>query len=156
MNHDLEIKVTLKVLKPPHEVFEAIVDPAHMSRYFIWRGNDRMQEGKSVVWHFAEFGQEQSGAVYVKELRADQYISFSLTDIHDGIESLVEITLAAHGTNATVVKLTEKGRSQDEVGINWLKRDTAGWAYFLAFLKAYLEYGITLNRSAYDFGPEDA
>jgi uncharacterized protein YndB with AHSA1/START domain len=34
-NQKLEIKLGLKISKPLHDVFEAIVDPAKMSNYFI-------------------------------------------------------------------------------------------------------------------------
>ena len=34
-NQTLEIKTRIQILKPPHEVFEAIVDPAKMTNYFI-------------------------------------------------------------------------------------------------------------------------
>jgi len=39
----------------------------------------------------------------------------------------------------------------DDVGINWLKSNTEGWANFLACLKAYLEYGINLRKGGFDF-----
>lgn len=31
----LEIKAALQIQKPAHEVFQAIIDPAKMSNYFI-------------------------------------------------------------------------------------------------------------------------
>ena len=34
-NDKLEIKASLMIVKPAHEVFEAIVDPAKMTNYFI-------------------------------------------------------------------------------------------------------------------------
>jgi hypothetical protein len=42
----------------------------------------------------------------------------------------------------------------DEKGIKWLQGNTAGWANFLACLKAYLEYGINLRKGAFDFMTE--
>ena len=69
----------------------------------------------------------------------------------DDKELFVEITLAAKDSNKTLVTITEKGRENDEAGINWLKGNTEGWANFLACLKAYLEYGINLRKGAFDF-----
>jgi len=42
----LEIKAAIQILKPAHEVFEAIVDPSKMSNYFISKGSGRMEEEK--------------------------------------------------------------------------------------------------------------
>ena len=39
-------------------------------------------------------------------------------------------------------------------GIEWLGRNTEGWANFLACIKAYLEYGINLREGAFDFMKE--
>ncbi len=47
--------------------------------------------------------------------------------------------------------ITERSRANDEEGIKWLKENTAGWANFLACLKAYLEYEINLRKGAFDF-----
>jgi uncharacterized protein YndB with AHSA1/START domain len=49
-NQSLEIKAALQILKPVNEVFEAIVDPAKMSNYFISKSSGKMEEGKQVLW----------------------------------------------------------------------------------------------------------
>ena len=49
-NTALKIEVALQVLKPINIVFEAIVDPAKMSNYFISKGSGRMEEGKELIW----------------------------------------------------------------------------------------------------------
>jgi uncharacterized protein YndB with AHSA1/START domain len=149
MNNDqkLEIKVGLKMAKPEHEVFEAIVDPAKMSNYFISKSTGRMEEGKNLTWQFPEF--DMKFPVRVSKIKNDKYISYHWDDM-DGNESLVEITLKLMEDNTTFVSITEKSRDNDEKGIKWLKSNTEGWANFLACLKAYLEYGINLRRNAFD------
>jgi len=146
-NDKLEIKTAIQILKPVSEVFEAIVDPAKMSNYFISKGSGRMEEGKEITWQFPEFQPEFP--VRVGKTEKDKYISF-LWD-GDGGELLVEITLSPAANNSTVVTVTEKSRDNDEPGIEWLKGNTAGWANFLACLKAWLEYGINLRKGAFDF-----
>ncbi|MFA9495771.1 MAG: SRPBCC domain-containing protein [Candidatus Bathyarchaeota archaeon] len=69
----------------------------------------------------------------------------------DGEKLLVEITLDPVEDDATVVTVTEKTRENDEVGIKWLAGNTAGWANFLACLKAYLEHEINLRKGAFTF-----
>jgi uncharacterized protein YndB with AHSA1/START domain len=143
----LEIKVTLQILKPVKTVFEAIVDPMKMSNYFISKSSGRMIEGNQVRWKFPEF--EEDFLIRVGKITEDRYISYSWEI--DGENLLVEMTLVPIGDDATIVTITEKGRNNDEAGIKWLMGNTAGWANFLACLKAYLEYGINLRKGAFDF-----
>ena len=143
----LEIKVALTMLKPPAEVFEAIVDPAKMSGYFIASGTNLMEEGITVKWSFPEM--DMSFPVKVREVVKDKYISFNWGDT-DGNETLVEMTLKPLRGNATQVNISEKSRPNDEAGIKWLKSNTEGWANFLCCLKAYLEYGINLRKGAFE------
>lgn len=143
----LEIKASIHVLKPVNQVFEAIVDPGKMSNYFIAKGSGRMEDGKTVMWKFPEMDAEFP--VEVGKVEKDKYISFHWADM-DGMKLLVEISLTAKDTAATLIVVTEKGRDNDEAGIKWLKSNTEGWANFLACLKAYLEYGINLRKGAFD------
>ncbi|MES2332238.1 MAG: SRPBCC domain-containing protein [Bacteroidota bacterium] len=146
-NQTLEIKTGIQIQKPPHEVFQAIVDPEKMKNYFISESTGRIEEGKELVWKFPEF--EMKIPVRVEKIEKDQYISYHWDD--NGHEQLVEITLLAKGDNDTHVTVTEKSRDNDEAGIKWLKGNTEGWANFLACLKAWLEYGINLRKGAFDF-----
>ena len=148
MDKNLEIKVALQILKPRHEVFEAIADPAKMSQYFISKGSGRIEEGVTLQWSFPEF--EGEFPVRVGIVRPDEYISFTW-DGEDGTALLVELTLTTYGNDHTVVTVTEKGMPNTEAGIAWLKGNTEGWANFLACLKAYVEYGINLRKGAFDF-----
>ncbi len=146
-NQKLEIKTALQIQKPINEVFEAIVDPIKMSKYFISKSSGKMEEGKEVKWQFPEFDMEFP--VRIGKIETNKYISF-YWDM-DGIELLVEMTLTLKQNNSTVVTITEKSRDCDEAGIKWLMGNTAGWANFLACLKAYLEYGVNLRKGAFDF-----
>jgi uncharacterized protein YndB with AHSA1/START domain len=146
-NSILGIKTALQILKPVNEVFEAIVDPDKMSRYFISKSSGRMEDGKQIMWKFPEFDMEFP--IRVGKIEKNKYISYSW-DV-DGMELLVEMTLKPRGNNSTVLTVTENSRNNDEAGIKWLMGNTEGWANFLACLKAYLEYGINLRKGAFDF-----
>jgi len=143
---DLEIKASIKIQKSLQEVFEAIVDPKKMSGYFISKSSGRMEEGKTITWGFPEMDMEFP--VKVLKIVNDQFISFAWNDF-DGTETKVEIILTQKD-DGVLVNITEKSRTNDEEGINWLRRNTEGWANFLACLKAYLEYGINLRKGAFD------
>ncbi len=147
-NQKLEIKVALKILKPVHEVFEAIVDPAQMTNYFISKSTGRMEEGKTITWQFPEM--EMEFPVRVNKVEIDKLISYAWDNFEDGATTTVEITLKQMDEDVTFVTITEKSRDNNEAGIKWLKGNTEGWANFLACLKAWLEYGIHLREGAFD------
>jgi uncharacterized protein YndB with AHSA1/START domain len=144
----LEVKTALQIAKPASVIFEAIVNPDRMKNYFISKSSGRMEEGKTVVWQFPEF--EFDAPVRVGKIEQDKYISFSW-DGSDGKELYVEMTLTPQPDNSTVVRISEKGMENNEVGIAWLVGNTEGWANFLACMKAWLEYGIHLRKGAFDF-----
>jgi len=146
-DQSLEIKTAIQILKPVNEVFEAIVDPIKMSNYFISKSSGRLETGKQIMWQFPEFDMEFP--IRVGKIIKDEYISY-YWDV-EGTELLVEMTLTARTESSTLVTITEKSRANDEAGIKWLKGNTAGWANFLACLKAYLEYKINLRKGAFDF-----
>ena len=143
----LEIKTKLQIQKPVAAVFDAIVDPAKMTNYFIAKSTGRMEEGRELIWKFPEF--DLDVPVRVGKIEKDKYISFYWSS--DNQELLVEMLLIDAENDSTVVTVTEKSRENDEAGRNWLKGNTEGWANFLACLKAYLEYGINLRKGAFDF-----
>jgi len=144
----LEISCSLKIQKPAHEVFEAIIDPIKMSNYFIAKSTGRLGPGKTVTWQFPEF--DMQFPVRVHEVKPDNYISYSWDNAEDGTTTTVEITLKPANDMETLVSIAEKSRENNEQGINWLKGNTEGWANFLACLKAYVEYGINLRKGAID------
>jgi uncharacterized protein YndB with AHSA1/START domain len=147
MINPLLIETKIQISAPPGVVFEAIVDPAKMSNYFISQSNGRMEEGKTLCWRFPEFDMEFP--IHVGKILKDSYISYFWTI--DNEELLVEMTLIQSGDNSTIISITEKSRSNDEDGLKWLKQNTEGWANFLACLKAWLEYGVNLRKGAFDF-----
>jgi uncharacterized protein YndB with AHSA1/START domain len=142
----LEIKTSIQIQKPIHEVFEAIVDPAKMSNYFIAYGSGRMETDTKLTWRFPEF--DIDVPVRVAKVINDEFISYYWDN--DKMEMLVEMKLTKHG-NDTVVSVTEKSAENNEAGIKWLKGNTEGWANFLACLKAWLEYGIHLRKGAFNY-----
>ena len=144
----LIVKASLQIQKPVNEVFEAIVDPDKMSKYFISKSTGRMEEGKNLIWEFPEFNVK--APVRVGKIETGKYISYYWSG-EDGKELLVEMTLSPGENNSTIISITESSMKYDEAGIKWLSGNTEGWANFLACLKAFLEYGINLRKGAFDF-----
>lgn len=137
-------KATIQIQKPIEEVFEGIVNPEKMTKYFISESNGRMETGKELIWKFPEF----PDLVPVKDISVD--INRSVSFVWDN-ETVVTITLEAQADKSTVVKVTEDGKAYSEDNLKWAIGNTEGWANFLACMKAYLEYGIQLRKGAFDF-----
>jgi uncharacterized protein YndB with AHSA1/START domain len=54
----LEAKASIQIQKPARDVFEGIVNPGKMTKYFISESNGRIESGKEVIWKFPEFDNE--------------------------------------------------------------------------------------------------
>ena len=143
----LIINAKIQIQKPVQEVFEAIVDPARMSNYFISKSNGRMEEGKELIWQFPEF--DMKVPVRVGKVEVNKYVSYFWGD-DKSPETKVEMELESMKGNSTLVKITEGVRENNNEGIKWLKGNTEGWANFLACLKGWIEYGINLRKNAFD------
>jgi uncharacterized protein YndB with AHSA1/START domain len=144
----LSIKAGLKISAPPHDVFEAIVDPIQMKNYFISESTGRIESGVTLNWKFPEM--DIIFPIRVDKVEPDKYISYSWRDMNDKMETHVEITLTPKENNSTFVRIKEGSRNNDEAGIKWLQGNTEGWANFLACLKAWIEYGVHLRKNAFD------
>jgi uncharacterized protein YndB with AHSA1/START domain len=143
---DLRVETSLKIMKPAHEVFEAIIDPRKMSNYFISKGSGRLDEGMPVTWTWDDVNMQ--GEVRPGKIEPDKFISFYGSPGAE--ETLTEIRLNAVEPSATVVKITETGWSKDDAGIAMLANQTQGWTGFLFGLKAYLEHGVNLRKGSFD------
>ena len=144
----LEIKTALQISEAQKTVFDAIVDPWNMSHYFISESSGKMEAGKTIQWKFPEF--EKSFPVRVREVKPNELIVFEWDGANDQ-KLTVEIRLEKMEGPSTLVNVTEGKMKADDTGIKWLQQNTAGWANFLASLKAYVEYGINLRKGAFDF-----
>lgn len=140
----LESNTSLQIQKPIEEVFEGIVNPAKMTKYFISESSGPLKSGKEVIWKFPEF----SDQFPVKEIKVEANRSISF--VWDS-ETLVNITLERMPDKSTLVRVHEGSKEFNETNLKWVLENTAGWANFLACMKAYLEYGVQLRKGAYDF-----
>ncbi len=140
----LESNATLQIQKPVEEVFEGIVNPQKMTKYFISESSGRLETGKDVIWKFPEFEDKFP----VKEIKIETNRSISF--VWDP-ETVVKITLEKLPDNSTIVRVNENGKELNEDNLKWALDNSGGWANFLACMKAYLEYGIQLRKGAFDF-----
>jgi uncharacterized protein YndB with AHSA1/START domain len=141
----IKAKVQMGILKPVSEVFEAIVDPEKMSKYFISSSTGMMESGKNLTWTWPDFDGEIQ--IKVGKIEKDKIVSFEWGG--SGNNCVVVISLEAKSENKTLVIVTESDWPADYKGAKQCMGQVEGWTNFLCCLKAYLEYGINLRVGAY-------
>jgi uncharacterized protein YndB with AHSA1/START domain len=150
---DLRFEVFAHVSRPPHEVFEAVADPAKLSAYFTTGGAEgRLETGKTVTWDFHDF----PGAfpVEVVEVVPDARIVLKWGRNEGGKPTgemnRVTFTFApVDDGKRTKVTIAECGWSETQAGLEASYGNCMGWAQMLAALKMWLEHGINMREGMY-------
>jgi uncharacterized protein YndB with AHSA1/START domain len=158
---DLTFKVSARIAKPVAEVFEAIVNPAELSRYFTTGGAEgRLETGVTVTWDFHDF----PGAfpVWVVEVVPDKRIVLQWEASEDaplegdeavaasrGYRTTVTMTFEPLDDGRTLVSVSEEGWRETEAGLKASYGNCQGWMQMLCALKAYKEYGINLREGMF-------
>ena len=140
----LESNATIQIQKPIEEVFEGIVNPEKMTKYFISESSGRLESSKDVIWKFPEFEDKFP----VKEIKIVNNSSISFVWVP---ETVVIVTLKKLPNDSTIVRVNENGKEFNDDNLKWAIENSGGWANFLACMKAYLEYGIQLRKGAFEF-----
>jgi uncharacterized protein YndB with AHSA1/START domain len=156
---DLKFKISVRIGKPVHEVFEAVADPAKLSKYFTTGGaKGRLEPGATVMWSFHDFPGEFP--VEVVEVVPDREIvlrweahdgdlSAGEADVHAGYQTTVTMSFEPLEDGRTLVSISEEGWRQTAGGLKASYNNCEGWTQMLNSLKAWLEYGINLREGAY-------
>src|SRR3712207_3925745 len=149
-----KFRVSARIAKPVEEVFEAVADPARLSRYFTNGGaKGRLETGATVTWDFADF----PGAfpVELAEVEANRkfLLRWQANDAKEGwgmapagYQTTVTMTFEPLEDGRTLVSIAEEGWRETEGGIKASYGNCEGWTQMLCALKAYLEYGINLRE----------
>lgn len=149
---ELSFTVSGRVARPCAEVYEAVADPAQLSRYFTTGGaRGRLETGQQVTWDFHDV----PGAFPVTVVEADPPRRVVIE--WDGEE-----TAGEGGTTRTVfefepldddtrtlVTITESSWRPTAGGARAAFDNCEGWTTMLAALKAWLEHGINLREGFY-------
>ena len=138
-----KFEVQLKIQKPVHEVFEAVVDPKKLTGYFTKTASGRLTEGATVMWSFPEFPGEFP--VKVREVVPDAKIVFEWEAEEGGYDTRIEMEFKPLDGNATMVQVRESGWRDTPQGIKSSYGNCGGWMHMMCALKAYLEHGINLR-----------
>jgi uncharacterized protein YndB with AHSA1/START domain len=138
---EFDVNVRERILKPVPEVFQAVVDPAKMSNYFISSASGPLEAGKAVVWKFADVGAKV--AINVIEVTENQRIVYESTALGQPVRTTIQFT--PDGPDATVVTITDSKFALTEEGVKRALGQNAGWTYTLCGLKAFVQFGFNLR-----------
>lgn len=140
----MEIRATSAdtITKPVDAVFQAVVDPARLCKYFASAATGPLAPGASVTWTFADVNGEVD--VRVKEYEENRRIVFVWSAT--GPETTVEMAFEAKGPGMTDFRVVETGWTMDREGVDLALRQTAGWTDFFCCLKAFLLFDVDLRR----------
>ncbi|KKI22678.1 MULTISPECIES: SRPBCC domain-containing protein [unclassified Leucobacter] len=150
---ELEFTVYGFVSRTPAETYEAVADPAALSRYFTTGGAEgRLETGATVRWDFADF----PGAfpVEVSEAVPGERIVISwggeagAVVEREATRVTFEFRPADDGAR-TEVRITEQAWTLTPAGAQGAFGNCMGWTGFLAALKVWLEHGIVLREGFY-------
>ena len=142
LTHIPPVQVGMLVRRPPHQVFQALVDPAITTRFWFTRSTGKLAPGAHVRWDWEMYG--VSADVGVKDVEEGRRILFDWGD--DDESTTVEFRFTPWEGDATFVEVTETGLTGDGDAIAArLAGSTGGFSLALSALKAYLEHDIMLT-----------
>lgn len=139
------VAVGMGIRRPPTDVFQAFVDPAITTRFWLADSTGPLTEGATVVWELPAEG--VSAELVVQDVVQPARILF---EWGSGVQfTTVELTFEPWGHDATYVHIAESGLSGsgDELAAR-AADSTGGFTMVLCSLKALLEHDIRLNAIA--------
>jgi uncharacterized protein YndB with AHSA1/START domain len=137
----ITVQVVDRIAKPPAEVFDAIVDPAKMTQYFITRGSSRLTREGKVTWEWADVDAKLE--VEIAQYEQDRKIGLAWSAT--GYPTKVTLMVEPDGTG-TKLTAAEAPFALTEDGARRAMQQTQGWTDFCCCLKAYLDHGIDLRH----------
>ncbi|OYW44171.1 MAG: ATPase [Sphingomonadales bacterium 32-68-7] len=161
---ELKFRVAARIARPVHEVFEAVADPAQLSRYFTTGGaQGRLETGATVTWDFHDY----PGAfpVQVIEVVPNERIVLEWAAgegdppnvgetgrdawADAGYTTTVTMTFKSLEDGRTLVEIAEEGWRETQAALQGSYGNCQGWSQMLCALKIWLEHGINLRDGMY-------
>ena len=143
--------VQTTINRPANEVFDAIADPAKLEKYFAGSASGPLVEGTRVIWNWPDWGDYP---VQVDEVRPNTRIALRINAVAwkktktDSYDVAVVFDIEPLSDTLTLVKISESGWKSDDDGIKASYENCGGWQHMADCLKAWLEHGIDLRKSA--------
>ena len=145
--------VSGRISKPASEAYEAVADPAVLSRYFTTGGAEgRMETGATVTWEFHDF--PGRFPVHVVRTELDQRIEFRWEAAEGAAkegetETMVVFTFTSLEDGRTLIEIVESGFRDADAGWQAALNQCGGWTAMLCAMRVWLEHGINLREGFY-------
>lgn len=144
-------EVAGRIAKPVGEVFEAVVNPAHLSQFFTTGGaSGRLETGATVTWDFHDF----PGAfpVRVERVETDRLIVLHWAAAGDGgprYDTTITMRFEQLDDGRTLVRITEEGWRETDAGFTAAFGNCEGWVGMLWAMRLWLEHGLHTRQGFY-------
>jgi uncharacterized protein YndB with AHSA1/START domain len=149
---ELRFSVSGRIARPCPEVYEAVADPAQLSKYFTTGGaSGRLETGTVASWDFHDF----PGAFPVTVVEAVPHERIVIrwdgeatSDDSGSTTTTFEFEPIDDGTR-TLVTISESSWKPTVAGADSAFGNCQGWTGMLAAMKVWLEHGINLRDGFY-------
>jgi uncharacterized protein YndB with AHSA1/START domain len=132
------------IRRPPHDVFEALADPAITTRFWYTGSTGRMTEGAELTWTWAMYG--VSSRVRVQQVEPGRRIRFGWDGYDPEHPTTVEFRFVPCQGGTTCLRITETGFTGDaDTQVRRALDSTGGFTFLLSSVNAALEHDITLR-----------
>jgi uncharacterized protein YndB with AHSA1/START domain len=147
---ELSFTVSGRIARPCAEVYEAVADPAQLTRYFTTGGaRGRLEPGSEVTWDFADF----PGPFPVTVVAADPPHRIVIEgEMPAGTNGMTRTTFTFESIDddrRTLVTITEESWTVTPDGAKGAFGNCEGWTGMLAAMKVWIEHGIVLREGFY-------
>ena len=135
--NDKSVRASMLLRKPPHVVFDAFINPATLTQFWLSATTGPLAPGACVTWQFMVPG--AADTVSVKRFEPDRHLAFRWGG---GIE--VAMDFAPYAGDATHLTVTCTGFDEGEL-LAQAADTVEGFAIVLCDLKTLLESGRSAN-----------
>lgn len=149
---ELSFTVSGRVARPVADVYDAVADPAQLSKYFTTAGaRGRLEAGAEVSWDFHDYPGRFPVEVVSAEPPTRIVIRWDGRDV-TGEDGRTTVTFAFESIDdgaRTLVTITESSWRATSAGAKNAFGNCEGWTGMLAALKVWVEHGINLREGFY-------
>ena len=153
---ELKFRVAVRIAKPLAEVFEAVVNPDHLSQFFTTGGaRGQLESGSVVTWDFHDFPGAFPVKVVSVEPNARIVLHWGAADDAPEGEAFAEhdttVTMTFEGLEdgRTLVAITEEGWRETPKGLKASYGNCEGWTGMLFAMKMWVEHGLKIRHGTY-------
>ncbi|MDX1439721.1 MAG: SRPBCC domain-containing protein [Rubricoccaceae bacterium] len=145
---DRTFTVQTTINRSSEDVFNAIVDPDMLTKYFVDRTSGKLEPGARIVWFWERWGDYP---VEVDEVIPNKRISLRLNSVAwkksetDNYDVRVDIEIEPLEDGRTMLKISETGWKGNAEGIKASYENCGGWQHMADCAKCWLEHGIDLR-----------